>query len=324
MPMADGMNIDRLDNPVPSVDDAALQQRLAGEDQVLSATRPILRHLLANRDESLFSDEVIARVRGITAHVAQQLLQARALAERQLDPGAFADELQQELAALLFEDVAFLSHVHALTLEAKLADQIRRRSGIDHVLSPLLQELAASADDKMAAAAIRAIASQARFIQQMRRMEMPLGELPGDLFHKALLCMRGHAGDNEAAAKAEAELRASYDEAESRLGQLTRLVMSMGRNAVRALAVDHAGLAVFATGLAMASGQDRNLTILSFGENQLTRLAVSMRAAGMRKDAVEEQFLYIHPDGELPPGVDLLNAEKAAAMLADSGLENQA
>lgn len=313
------MNTNIQDSAASVPDDSALRQRLASEDAVLSATRPILRHLLANRDEALFSDEVIARVRGMTAHVAQQLLLARAAADGAIEPGDFADLHRQDLARLLFEDAAFLAHVHAKTLEAKMAEQLRQRSGIDHVLSPLLQELAASQDEKTAGAAIRAISAQARFIQQMRRMEMPLAELPGDLFRKALLCMRGHAGEDEAASRAEAGLRAGYDEAESRLGQLTRLVMSLGRNATRALAVDHAGLAVFATGLAMAAGQDRNLTILSLGDNQLARLAVSLRVAGLRKDVVEEQFLYIHPDRDMPAGIDRLSSASAAALLGDMG-----
>lgn len=317
------MNSDSQDSQVPTMDNAGLQQRLAGEDFVLSATSPILQHLLVNRDEALFSDEVIARVRGLTANIAYQLLLARALAAGEPDPAASAIAGQDALARRLVEDEEFIAHVHTQTLEAQLAESMRQRSGVDHVLSPLLQHLAASPDEKTAALAIRTIAAQARFIQQMRRMEMPLSELPGDLFHKALLAMRERDNGSDGSARAEAELRASYDEANSRLGQLSRLVMSLGRDAMRALAVDHAGLALFTTSLAMASGQQRNLVILTLGNNQCARLAVTLRAAGLRKEAVEEQFLYFHPDMHLPEGTVSLTTDSAARLLAEVQMEGQ-
>jgi hypothetical protein len=307
--------------PVDDVE-AVLRERLSGGDIVLANTRPILRHLLTNRDAVLFSDEVVARVRGMILHLARQLLMARAEADSMADPLAFAAAHGRQLAVLLQQDVALLAHAHALTLEAHLTAQLQRRSNFDAVLSPLLQELAASGDEEMAAAAMHLVAAQARFMQANRRMELPLAELPGDLFHKVLLAMRVHAGEGAAdlpgATQAEAALRTKFDESRSRLGQMTRLVMAMGRKAPRALAVGHAGLAIFATALGMASGQDRNLTLLSFGENHLARLVLSLRAAGLGAAALEEQFLYLHPDAVLPAGLDRLTAERAAAILADA------
>jgi hypothetical protein len=304
----------------PQAVEQVLRERLAGGDMVLASTRTILCHLLANRDHALFSDEVIARVRGMNVHVARQLLFARAEADALANPADFADRQQDALAALLTDDASFLAHTHVLTLEAQLVAQLQRRSGFDGVLSPLLQELTASADEDLAAAAMRVIAVQARFLQSQRRMELPLAELPSDLFHKALLAMRRHAdndaGDGSGAQKAEARLRAQFDESQGRLGQLTRLVMAMGRKAPRALAIDHAGLALFTTALAMACGQDRDTTVLSFGENQLARLALSLRAAGLAQDAVEEQFVYLHPYAVLPEGFDRVTVDRAAALLA--------
>jgi hypothetical protein len=58
------------------------------------------------------------------------------------------------------------------------------------VLSPLVQELVAAKEGDMAALAMTVLAAQARFMQHHRRMELPLGELPGDLFHKALVLLR--------------------------------------------------------------------------------------------------------------------------------------
>jgi hypothetical protein len=298
-----------------------MRDELAEGDSVLTATRPILAMLLSNRDQSLFSDEVIARVRGMIAHVAQQALMACGEAAGQTDPAALIDEEHEGLTQLLLVDAAFLSHAHALTQEFALAEQIHRRSGIDGVLSPLLQELAASSDATLAAAAMRVIAAQARFLQHMRRMELPLAELPGDLFHKVLLLLQNYLDDGSVSTAASATLRAGYDEGEARIGQLSRLVSALGPRATRALAIDHAGPALFATALGMASDQDRNLVLLSFGENQLARLALSLRAAGLGQPAVEEQFFYLHPDALLPQGFDALTPARAAVVLAAAPVE---
>ena len=295
--------------------EAVLRAQLARADVRISATRPILRHLLADDDKSLFNDEVIARLRGMLSNIARQLLFAQAEAAQIENRSQFADERQDGLVQLLFDDTAFLSHAHALALEGRLSQELQARSGIDCVLTPLLQDLAASDEEQVATWAMRLVASQARFVQQQRRMELPLGELPGELFHRALLVLRSHERGGDAAQAAERQLRAQFDESQGRLGQITRLVMSMGRKAPRALSVDYAGLAIFATALAMASGQDRNLAILSFDDSQLARLALSLRAAGLEQASLEQQFLYFHPDVELPGGFAALGAERAAALL---------
>ncbi|WP_343807456.1 hypothetical protein [Alteraurantiacibacter aestuarii] len=306
-----------MDRPVQDAEDI-LRGELQRGDLVIATTRPILRHLLATSDQSLFSDMVIARVRGMIGHVARQLLFARGQADGVEDLGSYADLREARLTQMLMEDSAFLAHAHAQTLEMQLADQLQRRSGIDLVLSPLLQELAASTDAQMAALSMRVLAEQARFVQQQRRMELPLAELPGDLFHRALLILRTLDDEADGAQRTEAGLRDRFDESNSRLGLITRLIMGMGKTAPRALAIDHGGLAVFATALAMASGQDRNLAIYSFGENQIARLALSMRAAGLKPSALEEQILYIHPDISMPAGLDMISGDQAAAMLASS------
>jgi hypothetical protein len=298
--------------------ETVLRDELGRGDAVLATSRPILRHLLANDDHALFSDEMIARVRGMMHHVARQLLFARAAAGGTLDRAGYADERQDALAQALFEDTDFLAHAHALTLEAQLAERLQRRSGIDAVLSPLVQELAAAREMDTAALAMAVLAAEARFMQHHRRMELPLGELPGDLFHKALLLLRSQGDGGKAAEEAERQLREAYDEGAGRLGLLTRLVMAMGQKAVRALAIDHAGLSIFSTALAMASGQERSLTVLSFADRQFARLALTLCAAGLKQQAVEEQFLYLHPEISLPDGFDRLRADRAAALLAGS------
>lgn len=295
-----------------------LQNELRRGDAMLATSRPILRHLLANDDHALFSDEMIARIRGMMNHVAAQLLFAEAAQADALDRARYAAERQEALAQVLFEDADFLAHAHALTLEAQLTERLQGRSGIDAVLTPLVQEVAAAREMDVAGLAMAVLAAQARFMQHHRRMELPLGELPGDLFHRALelLCSQGE--EASAAEQAAQQLRDRYEEGAGRLGLLARLVMTLGQKATRALAIDHAGVAIFATALAMASGQERGLTVLSFADRQFARLALALRAAGLRQQAVEEQFLYLHPEAALPEGFEAMRADRAAALLASA------
>ena len=84
------------------------------------------------------------------------------------------------------------------------------------------------------------------------------------------------------------------------------------------MAIDHAGVAIFSTALAIGSAQDRDLAVLSTNDRQLARLALALRAAGLKPQAVEEQFLYLHPEHSLPEGFGELRAERAAALLSAS------
>ena len=295
-----------------------LRDELGRGDAMIATSRPILRHLLANDDHALFSDEMIARIRSMMNHVAAQLLFAQAAAADALDRARYAAERQDALAQALFGDTDFLTHAHALTLEAQLTERLQGRSGIDAVLTPLVQELAAAKEIDVAGLAMAVLAAQARFMQHHRRMELPLGELPGDLFHRALQLLRSQGEDDPAAGQATEQLRDRYEEGAGRLGLLARLVMTLGQKAARALAIDHAGVAIFATALAMASGQERGLTVLSFADRQFVRLALALRAAGLKQQAVEEQFLYLHPEIALPNGFDAMRADRAAALLASS------
>jgi hypothetical protein len=153
-------------------------------------------------------------------------------------------------------------------------------------------------------------------------MELALGELPAELFHAAVNLMKAFAGDQAAAAERLCtSLRQGYAESESRIGQITRLIMGMGDTAKRALTVDHAGLSIFSTALGMAAEQPRDTVVLSLSENQCARLAITLRAAGLSQPAVEDQFLYLHPDIRLPDGFDTLRADRAAALLAATTTE---
>ncbi|WP_120078652.1 hypothetical protein [Aurantiacibacter odishensis] len=315
--MAERMNDSSSAGPYAQSVEDMLRGELAQGDVILSTARPILRHLLANDDHALFSDEVIARIRGIMLHLARQMLFELAAEIEAEDRNAFVTDREDALAGTLLEDAAFLGHAHALAIEAQLADRLNARSGIDPVLSPLMQELAASSDEALAAAAMGVVAAQARFMRKVRRMELPLEELPAELFHAATKALKRSQGELDGQAKTVCDrLRENFDEAERRIGRMTRLVLAMGSKASRALSIDHAGLSLFSTALAMACEQERDVVVLSLGENHCARLAISLRAAGLGQSAVEEQFLYLHPDISLPEGFDTLRADRAADLLS--------
>jgi hypothetical protein len=295
-----------------------LRLELAEGDAMIGTLGPILRHLLASDDHSLFSDETIARVRGMVEDLARQALHAQANAAGVDLPEDFVGARVDPLADALLGNPALLSHLHALAIEWQLSERLHGRNAVDPVLSPLLQALIASSDPDTAAAAMTTLAAQARFVQSLRRMELALTELPGDLFHTALVTLRTLAGEENAlsAEAAETALRANFDESRSRLGLLSRLVTGMGGGAIAALSVDHAGAAIFLTALSIGSGQDRDLVIFSTNDRQLARLALALRAAGLKPAAVEEQFVYLHPEVALPDGFEQLRADRAAALLA--------
>lgn len=303
--------------------EALMRAGLAEGAAAAETVVPVMRHLLTSEDNSLFGDEILARVRGMLRHLAQQLL------ERAAEDGERRGALPPDsarvsaLSDMLIGNAALVAHLHALALEWQLTERLHGRFGIDHVLSSLLQALIASSDAGTSALAMRFLASQARHCRAQRRMTLPVLELPGDLLHAGLLTMRNeaavHGEDEERAAAAEALLRAGYDEAATRLGMMSRLVMGMGSGAIAALSVTHAGSALFLSALAIGSGMERDMAVLSTHEAKAARLALALRSAGMKADAVGEQCLALHPDLAFPEGFDQIGADRAAAMLATAG-----
>ena len=302
--------------------DDVLRQELAQGDSQIASIAPILRHLLANDEHSVFGDEVIARVRGLLADVARQLLDALAVARGEGDdrdhPGADIDALVIALAGI----AGFLTHVHGLALEWQLTERLQARLALDPVVSPLLQALIASNEPPTAAAAMALLAQQARFAQNQRRMQLPLTELPGDLLHGALITLQNHSHSDPSAKaavdQAVAGIRKEFDESRGRLGLISQLVAGMGGGASAALSITHAGAAIFLSALAMASGHDRDLAVLATNESQVARFALALRAAGLKPQSIDEQFAALHPEVTLPGGFENLGTDRAAALLAHS------
>lgn len=315
MPVSVPVSLDALE--------AILRDELEAANAALVTVSPVLRHLLACDANSVFSDEIVARVRGMAGDLARQLLDELHAATGATERCEHGPAEVAALSAAFVQSPAFLAHLHALALEFHLTERLQSRLSLDPVLPPLLQTLIASNDRTTAAQAMKLLAAQARFCQSARRMQLPLHELPGDLLHAALIAMRTLAGvepDADARAiVAEAAVRTGHDESRSRLGLIARLISGLGGGITTALSITDAGAAMFLTALSMASGQDRDLCVLSTSEGQVARLALALRTAGLKPSTIEEQFLVLHPEIALPEGFDRLGSDRAAALLAAAG-----
>ena len=294
----------------------ALRIELALGDRSLATTRPVLRHLLAGENHALLGDDVIARTRGLITSCARGLLLRQAGEGGTKDREGYVGERLQPLVQAMLCDSDLVAHAHAQVFEAALAERLRVRCGIDPVLAPVLHDAMIAGEGHLAGDAMAALTAQARYIQRIRRSAMLAEELPADLMHRALAMLETAAqgGPDEGAARATSRaLRAEYDEAAGRAGQIARFLTSIGAPA--ALAVEKAGLAIFASALAIATGQDRDVIVLSLADGQFARLALTLRAAGLGQAAVHEQFLYLHPDIALPGALARIDAARAQHLL---------
>lgn len=299
-----------------------MSEELSRADASAQTILPILRHLISAEVNSVFSDEILARVRGMLGDLASQLLEALVACRggggtESIDAGRIG-----VLTQAFTDNPQLLSHLHALALEWQLTERLQARLAIDPVVSPLLQSLIASPEQATQETAMRFLAAQARWCQAQRRMRIPLVELPGEILHAALMTL--HVLDDEQrrladdCARVAAEVRGRYDEGASRLGLASHLIFTLGGGAQAALSVSSAGLALFATALGLTSGQSRDQVVFSTHESQMARLALALRASGLKEAAVEQEFLALHPDVVLPEGFGSLGVDRAAALLASA------
>ena len=297
---------------------AALRHGLREGDAMLDGISPILGHLLSAPDYSLFSDEIVARLRGMLTDIARQVLMVQAEATGQKGCEAFVERHGEPLSEHLKKTPALLAHCHALAIEWQFTQRLEERWGLDPVLSPLLQRLIADTSMSTSSTAMTALAAQARFAQAQKRMELPLGELPGDLLHSTLLAWRDYCGDagSDTIVRAEKRIRGSYDESEGRLSLFARLAGASDGKA--ALVLEDAGAGLFFSALAMRSGQSRELAVLSSHARQSTRLAIGLLAAGLEARRIDEILLRIHPGGAPVEGLETLDANSARGILLDA------
>ncbi|MBV7260231.1 hypothetical protein [Erythrobacter crassostreae] len=288
-----------------------LTDELARADRALSSVPPVLTHMLASSGQTLVSDAIVARLRGMLSSMASQLLSARNETARPLEDSRTVDQLSDRLAG----DNVVLSYCYALAMEGILTERLAHRASIDPILSPLLQELIASDRPAVAEMAMNALAAQSRFIQSQRRMELPLSELPAELLDTVLKRWMKHDKTDPTAAEAVKRIKASYDEGAGRIGLFARLVASMKSGVVAALELEHAGLALFASALSKITHESRELTVLGCHEQQAARLALSLRAGGLSPASIERQFMLLEPVDRLPSDIASIDPARAALVL---------
>lgn len=301
--------------------EAILKDELARGNRALRSVAPVISHMLDASGPALVSDAIVARLRGMLADLARQLLAAGSENNRR------APDNQEDIDALadaLAGDSAVIGHLYALAMEGHLTERLEQRAALDPVLSPLLQELIASEQPSVAELAMNTLAAQSRFIQSQRRMELPLAELPSELFVSVLEQLETSrlAMDPPAVSRALAVLKRNYDEGAGRIGLLARLVSSMGGGAVAALRLEHAGLALFTSAIAALTRQSRDLAVFACHEGQSARLALSLRASGLDAEAVEAQFLALGSGGALSGDIAAMAPDRAQALLSSGEFEH--
>jgi len=299
--------------PIPA--DAAehpLRAALARGDDLRARSGPALLHMLAAQDRSLVSEAVVAHVGGMLADLALQLADASG--------GASNRAVFEGVFGRLVKHDALRAHCQALALEWRLSVQLEADIALDPVLSSLVQALVGHADPGVGAIAMAALAAQARFAQAQRRMQLPLGELPAELFHAAVvearLAMPGRGP--EEGARAEARLRETFDEGAGRLALLARLVGAAETIPAPMPAIEEAGVALWLTTLSARSGEDRDRTACAAADPLLGRLLLTLRAAGVSPAEAERQALRVQPDAALPSGLQDIGTREAAQWLAEA------
>jgi hypothetical protein len=293
----------------PDSTEHPLRAALARGDALRARSGPALQHLVAVQDCSLISEAVVAQVGGMLRHLADQIVDGRAVA----DPAAARERV---IDSLLRID-ALREHCQALALEWRLAVRLEAEAAVDPVLTPLLQTLVADTDAGVGALAMAVLAAQARFAQAQRRVQLPLAELPAELFHAVMLAAREMSGEgDEDYARAETRLRAAYDEGAGRLSLLARLMSVAGAIPSPLPAIEDAGVALWLSAVAARSGQDRDRTACAVADPSLGRLLLTLRAAGVAPAEAERQALRTQPDAVLPRGLQDIGTREAAQWLA--------
>ncbi len=297
---------------------AALRAELAECDAALGALIPTLKTLLAGGRNTALSEDVVARVRGMMAEIARQLLHTQAQSAQPEDEAVYISDRREALTGRLLGNADLLRFLHGLAIEGQLSERLRVHNALDPVLSPLLQRLIASAETEIFELAMSVLAGQARFVEGWRRMKLPLNELPAGLFDAVLADYRKAAAeaDSEAAEQGVASLRKAYGEGKCRTELIARLLGQLGDGDLSdALSIAQAGAAIFVSALSIAADQERDIVALSTNESQHLRMSLLLGAAGLSSQAAAEQLLVLHPDASLPDRIDQLSAESASAVL---------
>ena len=287
--------------PIPAeFSEHPLRAALARGDRMATRSGSALFHLLSTDRLPLLDEAVVAQVGGMIENLAFQLV----------------GDAGESLTEVLLRLDPLRAHCHALALEWRLSLRLESDRALDPVLTPVLHQLVGAEQAETAALAMAAMSAQARFAQSQRRMELPLGELPAEVFHVTLLAARQAAP--EGFESLERRLRAEFDEGAGRLTLLARLAAETEASHASLFAVEEAGVALWLSALSRKTGETREQSAAAAADPYFGRLLLTLRAAGVAPGEAERQALLIDPDATLPRGLHEVGTREAAQWLSEA------
>ena len=296
---------------------ARLRELVDREAAEGEASRLLLPHLLTRTDDSLHTEALLAHMRGLLRDLALRLLRVEAEATGDRERDAFAHAQVDGLHRAFAHDPVLCAHVHETALEVRAAQLAVAATRSDATLTPLLQSLIGHAQAEVAGAAMAVLTAQTRFAQTQRRLELPIEHLPFEVFDAALSAWRRHRGADmsDAMVRAEGKLRGRYEEASTRRSLMERLhALTVQRSDW--LQLDQAGASLFLTALAARSRQSRYVVAKAAIARSQARLALSLRAAGMRPASIASQCAILQPDGDPLQGIEDIGTREAGQLIA--------
>lgn len=283
-----------------------LRAELARGRRALAAVPMVISALVNEGSPALFSEEVVARTRGMTDSLAVQL--ARGCTGEEPDEAILAP-----LTAALTGMKPLLTHCHALALEGNLLVRLGAQ-GLDPVLSPFLQQAISGADPDLATLAIQVLAAQGRFLQAWRRMELPLAELPVDLFGQVRAACQTYLGERGFPV-ANSDGKAT--DRQTRSEQIASLLLSGSDGLTQALDPERAGVSLFVSAASLSTGIPRTTVIQTIAGGQEARLALMLGACGVDTAARLAAIARLSPDATCPASAIGLSPERARVLLAE-------
>ena len=298
-------------------DSDALRDALRAEEVQSQASMAMLPHLLRETDDSLHTEAIVAHMRGLLRSLAIELLTDLAEASGEKARDVFVASRVAALVDRLAANALVIEHAHHRALEWRIGRIVEERLHLDGVLSPLLQTFVGDEDQFVASTAMAVLAAQTRFSQAERRRELNTKDLPLEVLGAALSALRAEAEDisDDAFMRTEQKVSSRFDESATRLSLLERLFGLRADRRGDWLQLDQAGPALFLTALAQSTRQSRSTVAAACVTKSQARLALSLRAAGMRPEPVERQCRLLAPDREPPRGLEDVGTREALQML---------
>jgi len=283
-----------------------LRAELARGRRALAAVPMVISALIDDALPALFSEEVVARTRGMMDSLALQLVR-----------GCTGEEPEEADLASLTADLTgmepLLTHCHALALEGNLLVRLGAQ-GLDPVLSPILQQAISGVDPDLATLAMQVLAAQGRFLQAWRRMELPLAELPAELFDQANdACVTQLGARRMPAGSSDRE----GSEQQTRSEQIASLLLSGSEGLTEGLDPERAGVSLFVSAASLSTGIARSTVIQTIVGGQEARLALMLGACGVDSAARLAAISRLSPDAVRPVSAIGLSPQRARALLAE-------